>query len=168
MAQCLPNFGLRIFLESPSPKVKAASTKWHYMANIKLCFCLSTSFSPVGWIEVSLKVMQENDLYTLYASCKPEMIYNKGFNKNMENWMMGRLLGIVTRLWTGQLRNGGSTLGRVKRFFSSLQHPDWLWGPSNLLPNVYWLWQWWWYSWGAKHETEPSLPPITEVKNVWM
>jgi hypothetical protein len=39
------------------------------------------------------------------------------------------------KIWLG---NGqGSILGRSKRFFSTPQHPDWLWGPPNLLFNGY-------------------------------
>lgn len=57
--------------------------------------------------------------------------------RTWKNWMMGRLLCIVTRFWTGQLRNGGSILGRVKRYFSSLQYPGWLWGPSNHISHMY-------------------------------
>jgi hypothetical protein len=29
------------------------------------------------------------------------------------------------------------TPGRSNRFFSSLLHPDWLWGPPSFLSNVY-------------------------------
>jgi hypothetical protein len=34
-----------------------------------------------------------------------------------------------------RLDDWGSTLGRDKIFFSSPQHPDWLWGPPSLLFN---------------------------------
>jgi hypothetical protein len=32
----------------------------------------------------------------------------------------------------------GSIPGRAKRFFSTPQHPDQLWGPPSLLLNGYW------------------------------
>jgi hypothetical protein len=41
----------------------------------------------------------------------------------------------MTRLWAEQ---PGSIFGMDKRFFSSPQHPDWLWSPPSLLSNGYW------------------------------
>jgi len=41
-------------------------------------------------------------------------------------------VGIVTRLWSGQLRIYGSIPGRIKRFLSSPKCPDQFWNPSNL------------------------------------
>jgi hypothetical protein len=38
-----------------------------------------------------------------------------------------------TRLWTGRLRTLDSIPGTGNRFFSSLTHPGWVWGPPNLL-----------------------------------
>jgi hypothetical protein len=42
---------------------------------------------------------------------------------------------VVTRLQAGSTRNLGSVPGRVKIFFSSPQHLDWLWGSSSLLSS---------------------------------
>jgi hypothetical protein len=46
-------------------------------------------------------------------------------------------LGIETRLRAGRPRRLSSISGRDKRFFSSPQHPDELWGPPSLLFNGY-------------------------------
>jgi hypothetical protein len=43
---------------------------------------------------------------------------------------------IVTTLRAGRPWNQGSNTGRDKRI-SSLQRPDWLWSPSNLISNEY-------------------------------
>jgi hypothetical protein len=43
--------------------------------------------------------------------------------------------GIMTRSRAGRCQ--GSNLGTVKRFFSSPEHPDRLWGPPSLLFNGY-------------------------------
>jgi hypothetical protein len=46
-------------------------------------------------------------------------------------------VGIVTRLRAARLRSRGSTPSKVKRFFSSTQHPDGLWGPPSFAYNGY-------------------------------
>jgi hypothetical protein len=49
--------------------------------------------------------------------------------------LLGYLVGIATGLYG--LEDRGSIPGRGKRFFSSPQRPDRLWGPSSLLSNGY-------------------------------
>jgi hypothetical protein len=44
---------------------------------------------------------------------------------------------IATRLQAGQLKNQGLIHCRDKRFFSSPQHLDWLWGPPSFLSIGY-------------------------------
>jgi hypothetical protein len=39
--------------------------------------------------------------------------------------------------YAGQLKNYVLIPGRVKRFFTSLKHPHWLWGPYTFLSKVY-------------------------------
>jgi len=43
----------------------------------------------------------------------------------------------VIRLGAGQSWNLGSIPGRDKSFFSSLNYPDQLWGPTSLVFNGY-------------------------------
>ena len=52
-------------------------------------------------------------------------------------WSWGTLIGIVTRLRPGQLKDHVSILGRERIFFSSPKHPDWLCGPPSLLLTAY-------------------------------
>jgi hypothetical protein len=46
-------------------------------------------------------------------------------------------VSIEAKLQAGWLTNLGSILGRGKRFFCPLQHPDQLWCPPDLLSNAY-------------------------------
>jgi hypothetical protein len=59
----------------------------------------------------------------------------------------------------------GSIHGRGKKFFPTLQHPDWLCGPPSLLSNG----DWGLFTWGVKwlgHEADYSPPSSAEIKNV--
>lgn len=68
------------------------------------------------------------------------------------------VVGVLTRLTTGQLRNCGSFPSWGKRLTSSENCLDWLWGPPNLLFDGYlWLFLQVW-SW-------PLIPVSTKVKN---
>jgi len=52
-------------------------------------------------------------------------------------WSRAILVGTVTRLVDGRLRNRGSISGRRRRFISSPKHRDRLWGPQNHIFNGY-------------------------------
>jgi hypothetical protein len=47
-------------------------------------------------------------------------------------------VGTATGLWFGRPGNRDSVPGKAKRLFTSLYHPDRLWGPPSLLYNGYW------------------------------
>jgi len=45
---------------------------------------------------------------------------------------------MIPTLQVGFLRDCGSISGRGKRFISSSERPDWLWGLPSLACNGYW------------------------------
>ena len=66
------------------------------------------------------------------------------------------IVGIVTRLQAGQLKNHGSIPCKGTRFFSKSKYPDQLYGPFNVLVNEY-------------KGQEPNHPPIcsAQAENEW-
>jgi hypothetical protein len=64
-----------------------------------------------------------------------------------------------TKLWAGQPRNKGSIPGRGKRFFSSLQRSDRVWGPPCFLFN--------WYQVKAAGTWSWPLTSGTKINNQW-
>jgi hypothetical protein len=57
-------------------------------------------------------------------------------------WSKDSLASIVTRLWTGQMRNCGSICNIGKKFFSFPKHPDQLRRPLNLFNGYQGLIPW--------------------------
>jgi hypothetical protein len=73
---------------------------------------------------------------------------------------LGSSAGIATRLRPGLPRNLGSISGKDKRFLSTPQHSDRLWGPSSLLSDGYRA-----LSWGVKWPMrEADQSPLSSVQ----
>jgi len=85
------------------------------------------------------------------SSCDQSVFSGYHISKRQDS-----IVSIVPRVWAGRFRVQFPAGTRNASFFS--KHPDWLWGPSNLLGELG-LWKW------QGHESDHSLPYSAEVKN---
>jgi hypothetical protein len=122
---------LRIRLERLRKVMKFVSHDSLSPTEILTLYCCSASLVRGSlWIESG---MEGNScgllLFRVHLECMSKT------TKNVLHGSRDSSVGIVTRLQAGRPRDRSSVHGSGKRFFSSPQRPDWLWGPSSLLYN---------------------------------